>query len=270
MGKRQTIGFVVPDISNEFFSALINQVEEVVSKQDFMLLVVNTRENRDKEQKQLRRLTSGLVDGLILASAFDDYRTIEECIPARFPVVFLDRKPQNCPCDTIVISSYDAVYQSVENLIHRGHCKIGCVTGTLHISTLDERLQAFRDCLKDNGIEIDERVILQVDITENTTPHLAVYFDNDITAVVFMNNTITIEAFGYLVNNGIMQKRDMDIAGYSDEDWHSYAIKYMDLITQPVADMGAIAGSLILQRINNPEIPPREIVLKAGYIHKTG
>ena len=270
MGKRQTIGFVAPDISNVYFSALINQVEAIVSKQNYMLLVVNTQENPEKELKQIRRLSSGLVDGLIVASSFTDYADIKGGIPSHFPMVFLDRKPRNCPCDTIVISNYNAVYKGTEDLIRRGNRRIGCITGTLNISTLNEREQAFRDCLGDNHIEVDERAILRLDLTKKDfTPDFAEYFRNDVTAVVYLNNTITIDAFGYLTNNPIVPNRFIDSVGYSEEGWHNYVLKYMDIITQPVADMGNSAGSRILERIADPNMPAGEIVLNADCVPRT-
>jgi LacI family transcriptional regulator len=267
MGKRQTIGFVAPDISNSFFSTLINEVEGVVAKQDYLLLVVNTQENPEMEKQQLHRLTSGLVDGLIVASAFDDFNMIKNVIPSRFPLVFIDRKLKNCRYDTVVISNYDAVYKGVENLIRRGHRRIGCITGTQHLSTLDERLRAYRNCVADHGIRVHEDLILPVDVTKKVDMEvLSRYFSRGMTGVVFLNNTITVDVFGYLVNSGIVFNRDMDAVGYSDAGWHQYAVKVIDVITQPIAEMGNIAAVRILERIDNPAIRKHEIVLQAAYV----
>jgi LacI family transcriptional regulator len=269
MGKCQTIGFVVPDISNSFFSTLINEVEGLVAKQDYLLLVVNTQENPEMEKRQLHRLTSGLVDGLILASTFEDYGMISDIIPNRFPMVFLDRRLQNCHSDTIVISNYNAVYRSVENLIHRGHRRIGCITGFQHVSTLDERFQAFKTCMGDNGLEVDPALILEVDITKYIDiPKLEEFFSRNMRAAIFLNNTITTDAFVYMTNNNILLGKDLDAVGYSDMGWHRYAIRYLDVITQPVAEMGHIAGTRILDRIADPSGRGDEIILQAEYVPK--
>jgi LacI family transcriptional regulator len=221
MGKRQAIGFVVPDISNIFFSTLINEVERVVSKHDYMLMVVNTQENPEKEMKQLRRLSSGLVDGLIVASTFDDFNLIKDNVPANFPMLFLDRKLKNCNRDTIIISNYNALYKSIENLLEKGHRKIGCVTGYQHLSTLGERLHAYQDCLTEHGMEINEKVIVQVDIiNKNIIQDLEQFFSSDITAAVFLNNTLTMDAYFYLINNRGSLSKDIEVVGYSDDTWH--------------------------------------------------
>jgi LacI family transcriptional regulator len=267
MGKQQTIGFVVPDIANSFFSTLINEVEGVVAKQDYLLLVVNTQENPEMEKQQLHRLTSGLVDGVIVASTFDDYNMIRHVIPNSFPVVFIDRKLKNCSCDTIVISNYNAVYKGVEELILQGHRRIGCITGSQRLSTLDERLQAYRNCVTEHNIEVDEELILSVDVTKKIDMEvLARYFTHKMTAMVFLNNTITVDAFGYLVHKGVVFSRNMDAVGYSDAGWHEYAINAIDVISQPIAEMGNIAAARILERIDNPVVKKDEIVLQAVYV----
>jgi LacI family transcriptional regulator len=269
IGKQQTIGFVVPDIANSFFSTLINEVEGVVAKQNYLLLVVNTQENSEMEKQQLHRLTSGLVDGLIVASTFDDYNMIRHIIPGDFPLVFIDRKLKNCCHDTIVISNYNAVYKGVEKLILRGHRRIGCITGSQHLSTLDERLQAYRNCITEHNIEVDEDLVLSVDVTKKIDMEVLVrYFTHKMTAVVFLNNTITVDTFGYLAHKGIVLSRDMDAVGYSDAGWHEYAVKVIDVITQPIAEMGNIAAARILEHIDNPALGNDEIVLQAVYVPK--
>jgi LacI family transcriptional regulator len=269
MGKRQTIGFVVPDISNIFFSTLINEVERVVSKRDYMLIVVNTQENPEKELKQLRRMSSGLVDGLIVASTLDDYNQIKDCIPSNFPILFLDRKLNNCSRDTIIISNYNAVYKGVEKLLKNGHRKIGCVTGYQHLSTLGERLHAYQDCLIEHDIEVDQKVILQVDIiNKNIIQDIERFFSSDITAAIFLNNTLTMDAYFYMINNREHVNKEIEIVGYSDDTWHRYAVRSMDIINQPVSDMGSIAGKRIIERIANPEIEVNNIILQANFIKK--
>jgi LacI family transcriptional regulator len=266
-GKQQTIGFVVPDISNSFFSTLINEAEGVVTKQNYLLLVVNTQENPEKEKNLLHRLTSGLVDGLIVASTFDDYGMIKNLMPNNFPVVFVDRKLKNCRCDTVVISDYDAMYDGVENLIKRGHRRIGCITGFQHLSTLDERLQAYRNCITAYDIPVEDDLILPVDVTTHIDRIvLDCYFTHRMTAVIFLNNTITVDVFGYLVNSGILFNRDMEGVGYSDSGWHQYAVRVINVISQPIREMGNIAATRILDRIENPDAAKNEIVLKAVYI----
>ncbi len=71
--RKNIIGFVVPDISNQFFARLIEAVEESISAEGFHLIIANTRENKERERQHLRYLTSGVVDGILLASTMETY-----------------------------------------------------------------------------------------------------------------------------------------------------------------------------------------------------
>ena len=87
-GKKKTIGFIVPDISNKFFGTIIESAENYLSAQGYHLIIANTKESMDREETNLRLLTAGLVDGLLVASTMDDFARLDGLIPAGFP----DRK----------------------------------------------------------------------------------------------------------------------------------------------------------------------------------
>jgi LacI family transcriptional regulator len=242
-------------------------VERVVSKLDYMIIVVNTQENPEKEKRRVRHLTSGLVDGLIIASTFTDYKLIQNIIPHNFPILFLDRKPQNCIFDSVVISNFNAVYTGVQVLIQRGHQKIGCITGTQHLSTLEERIQAYRECLCDHGMVVDEDLILHVDIIKKDIfPDLKNFFARDITAAICLNNTLSLDAVTYLNDRHLRQ--NFDLVVYSDYVFSDYFLKDMDYISQPINDLGRIAGKRILERIDNPDTQKSDIILHANFTQK--
>ena len=90
-GKKKTIGFIVPDISNKFFGTIIESAENYLSAQGYHLIIANTKESMDREETTLRLLTAGLVDGLLVASTMDDFARLDGLIPAGFPVVLVDR-----------------------------------------------------------------------------------------------------------------------------------------------------------------------------------
>ena len=90
-GKKQTVGFIVPDISNKFFGTMIEAVENYLSEHGYHLIIANTKEDADREETSLRLLTAGLVDGILVASTMEDFNRFDATIPAGFPVVLVDR-----------------------------------------------------------------------------------------------------------------------------------------------------------------------------------
>lgn len=110
-GRRNLIGFVVPDIANSFFATIIEESESVIARKGFRLIVVNTKETKQREADHLRALTSGVVDGLIVASTMENYLEFSQNISSSLPIVFIDRSLEGSLCDTIMIQNYNAVYR---------------------------------------------------------------------------------------------------------------------------------------------------------------
>ena len=81
-GKKKTVGFIVPDISNKFFATMIESVENYLSMHGYHLIIANTKEDMDREETNVRLLTAGLVDGLLIASTMDDFGRFDQMIPA--------------------------------------------------------------------------------------------------------------------------------------------------------------------------------------------
>ena len=155
-GKKNIIGFVVPDISNQFFARLIEAVEESISAEGFHLIIANTRENKERERQHLRYLTSGVVDGILLASTMETYGEFSDFLPEQFPAVLVDRKVDAAPFSSVTVSAYQSVYKSVAALIEQGQRRIGFITGLSRLGTSRERLAAYRQAMSDFGLTIEE------------------------------------------------------------------------------------------------------------------
>ena len=119
-GKKKTIGFIVPDISNKFFGTIIESAENYLSAQGYHLIIANTKENMDREETSLRLLTAGLVDGLLVASTMDDFARFDSLIPAGFPVVLVDRTFESQKYSSVSVSNFQPIYRSVCRLAHPG------------------------------------------------------------------------------------------------------------------------------------------------------
>ena len=126
-GKKKTVGFIVPDISNKFFSTMIESVENCLSAQGYHLIIANTKENMEREENNIRLLTAGLVDGLLVASTMDDFERFDELIPAGFPVVLVDRTFETKKYSSICVSNFQPIYRSVCRLAGKGDHRVGII-----------------------------------------------------------------------------------------------------------------------------------------------
>jgi len=261
-GKKFAIGFVVPDISNIFFSTIIDELESVISKKGYSLIIVNTKETKKYELEKIKILASGLVDGLVIASTLEDFAEIRDVLPASLPAVFVDRTVKDCPCDTVLISSKDAVIEGTKQLVQSGHKKIGYIAGLKRLSTTVERLQAFTSALAECHIGMDPDLILYADAMAGSACSCTQkLIDAGCTAIVVSSNVMTFDAVTCIQEHMARGGSPVEVLGYSYSNWLSF-LPNLKLIVQPEREMGRMAGNQILKRIQNISAPVHEIVLK--------
>ena len=262
-GKRNMIAFIVPDISNPFFATLIEEVENVISKEGLSLLVINTKETKNREIESLKRLSSGIVDGFLIASTLENYSEMNEIVPEGLPVVLVDRLLAGAPYDTITVANYQAVSSSVEYLIKRGHKKIGFITGIPRISTTAERLEAYRDTMEKYDLLKDSLICTGTSMTSLVTENLDALLKQGCTALVISNNLMAIEALTFLSRRKI--RSEIELVGYKDSEQSQYGLQHMNLICQPVVELGRAAGRQLLERLKNPNMPVQKVLLQAEF-----
>lgn len=265
-GRRNLIAFIVPDIANAFFATLIEEVETVVGRAGYKLIVINTKETTQREIENVRVLASGVVDGFVVASTLDSWSALEKAVPAGIPMVFVDRRVPGCPWDTVVEDNYRAMYEGVEHLIRQGHRQIGYITGLLRISTTTERLEAYQEAMRAYGLPTQHLVRIGDSMSQCVTAHLSSLLEIGCTALVAANNVMATEAMMQMIDKGIRPGRDVELLGYKDSDRAQYGLQHMHLICQPTAALGRAAGQQLLERLENPGLPVRQTVLQATFV----
>lgn len=269
-GKTHMIGIVIPDIANQFFSSIVQQVEDVVGKSGNCLVIANTKETFAIEQTHLRNLTAGITDGIILASTAESYADIQDLIPQGFPCVLFDRTLRGSACDTVTISSAQAMRNATAALIERGHKRIGYVSGLSNISTTNERLTAFCETIERYGLTVEPGMIQHGDsISLRTSAAIDALLAEKCTAIVTSNNLMSVQASYRLSSLGIEIGRDIDLLVYKDYEFYNSFLSHCDMIVQPVIEFGNAIGEAILERIEHPGAPLKERVLTSVFQTKS-
>jgi len=267
-GKKKTIGFIVPDISNKFFGTIIESAEICLAAQGYHLIIANTKEDMDREETNLRLLTAGLVDGLLVASTMDDFSRLDALIPADFPVVLVDRTFENNKYPSISVSNFQAIYRSICRLAAQGKRRVGIIGGLPRLSTTRERIAAYRSAVADCGLVRDEALIRYGDSMENSAPRcLDELLEQNCDAILVCQGLMASVTIAYLRKKGIQPRRDLEVVSFVDYDTHAYEFYYekIDRIIQPVEELGRTAGEQILLRVEDPNAPVIERVLTSSY-----
>lgn len=268
-GKKHLIAFVVPDIANAFFATLIEEIETVLACEGYKLIIQNTKETKKREIDNIDVASNGLVDGFIIASTLEDYHELDKVLPASMPVIFIDRLLPNCPSDTISVNCYDATCEGIVHLISRGQKKIGFITGLARISTTRERLLAYETTMKEYGLYDENLIRIGNSMSHCVNQHLTSLLDYGCTAITIANNVMATEAMIQMLESGILPGRDIELLGFKDSEQAQYGLQHMNLICQPTAELGRLAGERILERLAESSIPVRHDVLDAQFVPRS-
>lgn len=261
-GKKNLIGFIVPDIANPVWALIIEVVEDVLAEYGFKLIIVNTKEDSSRELENIHLLSSGIVDGVIVASTLVDFREIQAVIPSGFPIVLIDRTLENANCDSVMFQDFSAIYDGVCRMIEQGNKKIGFITGLMRLSTSHERLSAYQKAMADYGLTVEPSYIQYGNsMAKSAIPLVRNLLDQGCSAIVVSNNVMTGDILQHLTSCGLKNGYDIMILGQGIEGQSDYNLHQMDLMIQPSIELGQQAGKQILERLEHPTYPIKNIVL---------
>lgn len=265
-GKRRMIGFLAPDLSNRFFSLLLEEIEDTLWTSGYSLVVANTRESYERELNGLQLLTSGITDGIIMASTCRYYHEFSSHIPQGFPVVQIDRFPLGCTDDCVRVSTYSAIHDSILDLIHEGYTRIGYIASIKCLSSTEERLNGYRNALEQAGIFLDPALVKQGDArSKSGYDCMKELVEEQVKAVFISNSVMAVGAISYLDNCGLKIGKDIQIISIRDYEWHRFELENVRTVEQPAREMARLAAQQIIRRIENPQMPQSEIILPATY-----
>jgi DNA-binding LacI/PurR family transcriptional regulator len=264
------IGYVVSDISNNYFTTLVNAVEKKVNKYNYSIIIFNCGRNPKKELSYLQLLMKMNVDGIIIntTGGNDDYLAY---ISQTIPVVSLSRRiqSQKYAGDFIDSNNYEGGYQLTNHLISKGHTQIGVINGDLNLSSGQERFNGFQSCLKDRDINPPDEFIYAGDFTSESGYLCAQYLfslASRPTAIIAMNNSMALGAMKYFIDNSISVPEDIILTCYGNIDnIDLLRIKPIYVTLDPVT-IGNKCGELLLNRIENPALPIQQIIYEPRLI----
>jgi LacI family transcriptional regulator len=271
--QTQTLGLIVTDVTNPFWTTVARGVEDVASENGFSVILCNTDESEVKQEQYVNLLLEKQVDGFLLVPATDAVGSLTLVQERKIPVVVLDRHVP-LPVDTVRCDSVGGAYELVTHLLSLGHRRIALLGGSPAVSTAQDRLRGYRRALSDADIAVDENLILHQDYTQEAGYWMTQSFlrlPEPPTALFAVNNFIAIGAVRALQEVGLSIPDDMAVVGFDDLPMALVVEPFLTVAAQPAYEMGARATALLLSRIqgdgeDDGAAEPVEIVLPTELI----
>lgn len=159
--KTQTLGLIVPDITNPFFSGLVQALERSARDRGYQMLLCNSEENAELEFDLALALASRQVDGLIVIPTQDSPEYLRKLKADGLPVVLLDRIGGEDDLDRVGVDNFQAARVGTEFLIRQGHREILLLVSTLELSNIRDRAEGYRQALAAAGIPQDPQWVIE-------------------------------------------------------------------------------------------------------------
>jgi LacI family transcriptional regulator len=270
-GSTQTIGLLVTDITNPFFTAVVHSVEDAAQARGYSVFLCNSDESFAEERTYLDLLLTRRVDGLILVPTGKAADYAGFAAGLRAPVVFIDRAIPGVAVDTVTVDNLRASQAAVEYLLRLGHRRIGIVTGLPHLSTSAERLKGYRRALRKAGIEVDPELVRQGDFRQEGAFGAAqslLALRQRPTAIFASNNLMAIGTMLAVRAAGLSCPEDVSLACFDDFEWAGVFHPRLTVLRQPTAEIGHKAIELLLARLGGETngAAPHHVALKAELV----
>lgn len=271
MKKSFSIGILVPDISNYFFSDIVQKMEEILFEKGYSTIICNTARSNEKEIAYLRMLESKGVDGLIVISGADEFGFDYTHANKDIPYICIDREPKN-KYNTIFISSnhYQGAFEATKQLIRSG-CRHPIIA--MHkrtSSSAKERFKGFTDALKKSNIPFSHKSnVLTVDIKNNsfhTDVNAMLSSHKHIDGIFALNDAIAMELLLSLKKMNISVPNDIKVIGFDDTPQDCYSSPTLSSVKQNTTKIASTAIDSLLRIISNPDETGNSILIPVSLV----
>ncbi len=253
----RTIGMLVTQSTNLFFSEVIDGVESYCYRQGYTLILCNTGGIYEKQRDYIRMLAEKRVDG-ILVMCSDLTEELREMLDRHkdIPKVVMDWGPESSQADKIIDNSEEGGYLATKFLIDNGHTDIACLSGHFEKAACAERINGYRRAMNQADIAVNEEWILEGNFECDTAVIAAdkiVAMEKRPTAVFCFNDTMALGLISRLQQKGVRVPDDVSVIGYDNIELAEYFSPPLTTVHQPKRRVGKNAFEILLERIKDKE-----------------
>lgn len=266
-GLSASVGLVVQDVSNPFFSSLYRGVEDAARAHAVLAFAGSSDDDPERERELADAFTARRVDGLVIAPSGGDETHLLRDRAAGVALVFVDRPPRSMDADTVLSDNAGGIAEAIAHLVSGGHRRIAYLGDRQRIYTAGERLRGYREALGRHGIPIEEELI-RLELSDSVSAQAAagelLRSDDPPTALLAGQNLVTVGCLRAASELG--RRREIAIVGFDEVDLGDVMDPGVTVIAQDPVEMGRRAAELLFARIDGDDRPCQKIVLPTRLI----
>ncbi|TLP70538.1 LacI family DNA-binding transcriptional regulator [Maribacter sp. ACAM166] len=266
--KTRTIGVILADISNPFFSNLARIIEDEAFNQNYTVIFGSSDEKMEKFDRVLELLLDRQVDGLIIAPPQGSKQSILKLKLQKIPFVLIDRYFEGLEYNYVVADNFNASSLATNYLINKGHKKIATIGYQSDLSHYTDRYEGYIDALNCANIIPSENMMKRVN-------HLYLKRDmkkamdelinrSEVEAIYFQTNTLAEEGLRQLISLGRDVLQRIDVVVFDQNSTYHFLENFVPYISQPIKKMGEEALRILIENINHPDSKSVQIKLNTS------
>jgi LacI family transcriptional regulator len=272
-GRTWTIGLIVADISNPFFSSIARVVEDEASFHNYTVLFGSSDENADKSQTLINTLIKRQVDALIIAPAEKTEAQIRALRKSGFPFVLIDRYFPGVQTNMVCINNFEAAYQAVIHLIKNGFRNIRMVAYKTDLQHMTDRKNGFLKALKDNGLKSGKNSILESsydNIESDMEKIMNEVLDRKTDApdsFLFATNSLAIKGLKEINKRKLLVPDDIAVVSFDESDALDFFYSPITFINQTTENIAKEAVNILMRQLQAQEkdssvkiVPEKKII----------
>jgi LacI family transcriptional regulator len=263
--RSNTVGLIVPDVTNPFFAEMTVGIEERLDQAQHVVLLGNTAETLNKQERLLAMMQEYRADGVLLCPATGtSAQTITRLRQGRLPFILFTRYVDGVEADYVGADNKRGAELATEHLIMLGHQRIAFVGGPANSSARHDRLQGYQNALARHGLPIDPALQLTSPTTREGGHHCIRILQERAeppTAVLCYNDIVAFGVMLGLQASGHTPGRDVAVIGFDDIAEAGLWQPALTTVAISPRQIGEEAARLLLERIAAPDAAARQIIL---------
>lgn len=270
-GSTVTIGVALSLVSTLYSQELIAGVEEEAQRQGMQLLLSDTRDDPEREERVVANLLAHHVQGVIISPTAGWERGALRLLNEHsMPFVVVDRV-QDLRVDQVGVENESGSASVVEHLLATGHERVAIIAGRPGLATTSERIAGYRLAHRRRGLEVDERYIVHGDSIEQggrRAMSALLALPERPTGVFIGNDSMTIGALRALRAAGLRLPEEMAVVCFDDFPWADVFEPRLTTVAQPSFAIGARAVQMLTRRLADPGAPAQTLRLSGEITHR--
>lgn len=257
--RSRSIGIIVCEIANSFFSQTINGIESIAYDMGYNVIIAQSHESYEREVLNVQYLASRSIDGLLVSvsSETKDLEHLRNLHDRGFPIVFFDRVVDEMATHKVSVDNFKGAYDATIHLVQSGYRHIAALAGSEYLSITKERLGGYRKALEDSGRTYNENHVqhclhggmLYDEVEDALTALLQQPQRPD--AILASADKLTTNCLRYFKKRKIRVPDDVALIGFSNLDLTDLLSPSLSVVRQPAFEMGQLSTELLIQQIES-------------------